>query len=104
MSDKIKWRSVLSYFTIGIIWWIFDKEIRENEFSAFHFKQWLIIFWLGILLSLVNIIFLGSFFAFLVYIVRIWLFILSVIGAYSAFNGIKKELPIIGKYVKNINI
>ncbi|RLC36174.1 hypothetical protein DRH27_05625 [Candidatus Falkowbacteria bacterium] len=90
--------AILAYLLIGIIWYFADDKMRKNDFAGFHVKQALIL----IIISFAGSIALSMTFV-LVWLIPLYqlvVFVFVVMGIINAYNGQKKELPIIGQFGK----
>ncbi len=67
---------------------------KDDEFVMYHVKQGAVLFFTGLILTAIPLI--G-------WLLNIGILILFFIGVSNAFNGEKKELPLIGKFGKKIN-
>lgn len=98
MTPKVQ--SILSY--LGILWLIafFVGKDQRNDLSKYHLKQSLGLFitaivfnvGAGILLAIIPSL------TFVIGIIGLFFLILMVLGIITAANGVKKPLPIIGKF------
>jgi len=90
--------AILAYLLLGIIWYFADDKMKKNDFAGFHVKQALIL----IIVSFVGSIALGMTFvlAWLIPLYQLIVFVFVVMGIINAYNGQKKELPLIGQFAK----
>ncbi|MEY3470701.1 MAG: hypothetical protein RLZZ223_51 [Candidatus Parcubacteria bacterium] len=85
------------FFLIGL----FTVE-KESTFVKFHIKQSLTLLILAILVNVLTVI---PILGWIIYpFAMIFILILFVMGILNALAGQEKELPIIGKYAKNLSI
>ena len=99
-KDEKDLLAILSYF--GILFLIPLLAGKNNKFNQFHAMQGLVLFiaeMITIMFARVPII--GWIGAPMLYIV--W-FVLFIVGIANVLQGQKKELPLIGQFVKNFNI
>ena len=93
--------ALLSYFFIGIIWYLADKEMKKSSFTRFHAKQGLIfliadiIFWV-----IMSVPLIGWLITPVLYVILV---IFLILGIINVATNKEKELPIIGKFAKNFN-
>jgi len=102
--EKGKLCAVLSYILIGIIWYFVDKEQKKNAYVRFHVQQALTLLILSVIVNVTGTIIpiLGWFI--ILPIGGLIVFIFWIIGVINALSGKEKELPLIGKYGKRLNI
>ncbi len=95
--EKEKVASALCYLFIGLFWYIFDKQLQDDDFVRFHAKQAFNLFLItiggGILLLSVMMITVV-----LAPIVAALLVVLDLIGIFYSVTGRKEELPLIGSW------
>jgi uncharacterized membrane protein len=95
--------AILSYFLVGMIWYLADEKMKKSEFAKFHFKQALVLLltsiaW-SIIYSILAVITMGLF-ALVGWIVQILLLVIAIIGIVNAANYKMKPLIIIGGFAK----
>jgi len=93
-SDNGKTVAIIAYITV--IGWIIALVIHNNdktEFGAFHLRQALGIFLVGIALTIFNSFLNISMFA---WIIQIGIIVFWVLGFISAVQGEKKLVPLLG--------
>jgi uncharacterized membrane protein len=105
--------AILMYiFPVGLIWYLVDEKMKANAFAKFHLKQALIL-WIAAIIVRVALGIFSSIIAFVPIIGWIfihlvspvfWLafFVLWLVGLMTAINGREKEVPVIGKFAKNL--
>lgn len=108
-TESGKWCLVLLWLTgwIGLIWFLVDEKMRKNNFVKFHFKQWLVVVILSVLISVVytpiygvlSVITLGIF-ALIGWVVYVPFIVWVIQGLIFAFKGEEKELWLVGKWGK----
>tara|TARA_Y100000310_G_C20699883_1_gene828722 strand:- start:90 stop:509 length:420 start_codon:yes stop_codon:yes gene_type:complete len=95
--------AVLSYFLVGILWWLLDDKLKKNAFVKFHVKQALVLLIASVAVSVAGwvLIFIPviGWISFAVLIIGI--FILWLMGILKAVNGKTEEIPLIGSFAKN---
>ena len=95
--------AVLSYFLVGILWWLLDEKLKKNTFVKFHVKQALVLLIASVAVSVAGwiLIFIPvvGWIAFAV--LRVGVFVLWIMGIVKAAQGKTAELPLIGSYAKN---
>lgn len=109
-QDPGKTVAILSYITlIGFIIAIVmhNDEKNKSELGAFHLRQAIGIFCLGIAMSIAQIIFLvipiiGWLISGALSLGMIALFVFWILGLISAINQEKKEIPFIGSFIQNL--
>ena len=76
----------------GLLPMIFGFAVRDksDEFITFHLNQALVVFLGAIISMLFAAVFIGM-------LLGIFVFVMAIMGMISAYNGEKKELPLIGK-------
>lgn len=96
--DNSKICAILSYFFIGIIWYLVDEDMKKSEFAKFHVKQALVLLIASVVLHVAGIAipFIGWFI--ILPLSGIITLILAILGVINAATGKKQKLPIIGKY------
>ena len=52
--DDGKLCAVLSYFVIGIIWFLVDEKMKKNSYVSFHVKQAIVLLIFSILIGVLN--------------------------------------------------
>ncbi len=90
---------------IGYLWILFLLPLllkKESEYCQFHAKQGMVLFITSIVLMVINIIpILGQIIFFLG---SITIAVLALLGFVNALQGRKWKLPILGGFVKKINL
>ena len=102
-TDNGKTVALISYLTI--IGWIVAYVMyagQKTALGAFHLRQSIFLFIIGIVLYIANIIFLfipvlGWIINILLLLAGIGLFVLWLIGLIAAINGEQKAVPIVGE-------
>jgi uncharacterized membrane protein len=96
-------------FPVGLIWYLVEERLQKDAFVKFHFKQWLVatitLIALTISLSIISFATLGILSVIirpLYALVMIFYLVWFIQGIIFAANGEKKELFLIGKYVKHL--
>lgn len=106
MSDVEKGKicAALSYILIGIIWYFADKEQKKNKYVRFHVQQALVLLIVSVIVNVAGTIIpiIGWFI--ILPVGGLIVFILWIIGLINSITGKEKELPLIGKYGKKLNI
>lgn len=109
--------AILSYFVIGLIWYLVDEEIKKSHIAKFHVKQALNIFIISfgfsfiytyIITPIINAILPLPVFGFifagvislLFGIIGITLLVIWIVGVLNAIQSETKPVPIIGKFAK----
>lgn len=76
---------------------------RKNKYAMYHAKQSLVLFIAGAILNVAGIVPIIGWF-----VIRpiggIFILVLWIIGLINAVTGVKKPLPLIGKYGKKIKL
>lgn len=97
--------AILSYFFVGMIWYLADEKVKKSGFAKFHFKQALILLIVSVALSILSsilaLVTLGMF-GFIAWIINIIILVLWIIGVINAANMKEKELPVIGGFAKKL--
>ena len=105
MSDvkNGKAAAVLSYFLVGILWWLLDEKIKKNAFVKFHVKQALVLLIASVAVSVAGwvLIFIPVVGWIAYAILRVGILVLWIMGIVKAAQGAKAELPLIGSFAKN---
>jgi len=102
-TEEGKPAAIIAY--ISIIGWLISyfaiHKDKKTELASFHLRQTLLLYLAGFVLQIAQRIFwaIAPFSALntLFNIVYLGLFILWVIGLIGAIQGVKKEIPLIGK-------
>ncbi|MBT4446111.1 DUF4870 domain-containing protein [archaeon] len=96
--------AVLSYFLVGILWWLLDEKVKKNAFVKFHVKQSLVLIIASIAVSVAGwiLVFIPVIGWIALAVLRIGIFVLWIMGIVKAAQGAKKELPLIGSFAKNL--
>lgn len=97
--------AILSYFLIGIIWFLVDDKMKKNKFVKYHVKQSLILIVASIALSIVNtiLLFVPVIGWLIILVANIFIFVLWILGIVYSARGEEKELPLIGQFAKHLN-
>ncbi len=100
-DDKKFWAFIATFLSIiGFIITLLIK--KDDEYVIFYAKQSLVVFIVFVIAWAVMIVpILGWIVGAVIYIIGVILWIISWIYAIS---GDKKEVPIVGKYVRNVNL
>ena len=95
--------AVLSYFLVGILWWLLDEKLKKNAFVKFHVKQGLVLLIASVALSVAGwvLVFIPVIGWIAQVVLQIGLFVLWVMGILGAVQGKTKEVPLLGPYAKN---
>ncbi|MBS1566157.1 MAG: hypothetical protein JST39_17370 [Bacteroidetes bacterium] len=102
-TDNGKTVALLSYITIiGWIIALIQHNNNKTELGAFHLRQTLAMFVIGIVLWIVQIFmifipFIGWIINLALLFAYLGLFVLWILGLISAINGEKKPVPVIGE-------
>ncbi len=91
---------ILSYLGILVLIPLFVS--RKDAFVKFHAKQGLVL----LIIEAIAWILIGSFWGplwILFRLIKLGVFILSIIGIINVLNKKEKELPIVGSWAKNFN-
>jgi len=78
----------------------FNDSIKNHPYVRFHMKQGFLLFVLNVLTLVVGYFPVIELFS---WILSIVVFILFIIGILNALGNKEKELPIIGKFAKEVN-
>ena len=106
MSDveQGKAPAVLSYFLVGIIWWLLDEKVKNNSFVKFHVKQAIVILGISILVSVIGAVLMWipviGWFAWLV--LRLGVLVIWVMGLLKAIQGKNEKVPLAGQFVDSL--
>ena len=104
--------AVLAY--LGILVFIPILAARNNKFAMFHAEQGLALFvtWVIVFIAfrfidpifnnMINMYFCGGSIIYLV--VRLFLFVLAIMGIINAAQGNVKEIPVIGSFGSKFNL
>lgn len=107
-TEEGKPAAIVSY--ISIIGWLISyfalHKDKRTELASFHLRQTLLLYLISFVLQIVQRIFfaimpfdtLGMIFN----IVYLGIFILWIIGLIGAIQGVKKEIPLIGKQAQTM--
>ena len=108
--------AVLSYFVIGIIWFLVDEKMKKNSYVSFHVKQALVLLIFSIALGIANAILsvilgllammtlgLASILMFIPTLISLIPLVLWIFGIVYSAQGTEKELPVIGQYGDKFN-
>jgi uncharacterized membrane protein len=95
--------AVLSYFIVGILWWLLDEKVKKNAFVKFHVKQALVLLIASVAVSVAGwiLIFIPIIGWVAFAVLRVGIIVLWIMGIVKAAQGVKKELPLIGSFAKN---
>ena len=102
-TDNGKTIALISYLTI--VGWIVAYVMYSSQktaLAAFHLRQSIFLFILGIILYIANMIFflipvLGWIMNIVLLLAGIGLFVLWLIGLIAAINGEQKAVPVVGE-------
>lgn len=96
--------AVLSYFLVGILWWLIDEKVKKNAFVKFHVKQGLVVLIASIAVSVAGFVLLFIPVIGWIVALALWLgiVVLWVMGIVGAIQGKTKELPVVGAFAKNL--
>lgn len=101
--------AILSYFLVGIIWYLADEKMKKSAFAKYHAKQALNLTIIGVVVSVALSIF-STIFALItlgfgalliapIYaIVSLVFLVIWIVGLINAINGKTKPVPIVGQY------
>jgi uncharacterized membrane protein len=73
-------------------------DAKNDPFVKFHVKQGLVLFILGVLVSVVSRMFMLSSISLLL---NVGVIALAVVGIMNAANGKEEKLPVIGQFADN---
>ncbi len=102
ISMEEKWCATINYSLIGLLWYLFDNEMRHKPFVKYHAKQSITILFVVMIIELLM--------GLMPFLLGVWIifilitFLLSLIGILQALEGKKKPIPFIGKYASKIRI
>ena len=96
------WCAALSYSYIGLLWFLFDKDIRKKQFVKFHVKQSILLLFLLLIFEMM--MGLMPFLSIIWLIFILLIFLLSIIGFFYSIEAKRKQIPFIGQYSNNIRI
>lgn len=98
--DENKLLAAIGY--VGILCLIPLLAKKDSAFCQFHGKQGLVLFVIWLVLSMINVLpVLGQ----LIWVLgSIVLLVLVILGIVHALNGEEWELPVLGKYAKQIKL
>lgn len=84
-------------FFVGLIWFLVDEKMKNNNFAKFHLKQLLVIIIASFAVSIVGAIipFIGWFV--ILPIGSLIILVLWIFGLIYAIKGEEKHVPLIGK-------
>ena len=85
-------RALAMCLYVGLLPLIFGFAVRDksDEFITFHLNQALIVTLGAIISALLSAVFVGV-------VLGIFIFVVAIMGIINAYNGEKKEIPLIGK-------
>lgn len=102
VSGESKLFAFLAYL-LGIVGFVLVFLVRrKDKFAMYHAKQSLMLFVAAVIISLVGIVPILGWFAYI--IGMIWLIIAWLMGLINALSGNEKPLPITGKYAASIKL
>ena len=88
--------AALSY--LGILFLIPMLVRKDNEFCKYHVRQGIVLFAIDVLLSF------GFLHAWVGAVLSFIIFIVSIIAIVRTLQGVKWELPLVGKYAQKITL
>jgi uncharacterized membrane protein len=91
---------ILSY--LGVLVIIPYIVAKNNSVVKFHVKQGLVLLGIEVIVWILG--YVAGPLALLLLIVNLGVLVLSIIGIINVVQGNQKELPLVGKFAKNINI
>lgn len=108
-KENGKFCAILSYFLIGIIWYLLDDKMKRDSLAKYHVKQSLNLAIIGFIFSIALGIFstiftlitfgIGAILLVPLYaVIGIFWFVIWLIGIINAAKGKQEEVPIIGKF------
>lgn len=97
--------AVLSYFLVGILWWLLDEKLKKNAFVKFHVKQALVLLIASVAVSVAGwvLVFIPVIGWIAFAVLRIGIFVLWIMGIVKAAQGKKEEVPLVGQFAKSFN-
>ena len=110
--DEGKVMGILSYLSILCLIPLFTK--KDDDFVYFHAKQGLVLFGLEIVVYVISRIIVGvligsivgwgmlSIWSLIFNLINLGLLVLSILGIINVVQNKKKELPLIGKFARNL--
>jgi uncharacterized membrane protein len=102
VSGESKLFAFLAYL-LGIIGFVLVFLVRRNDkYAMYHAKQSLMLFVAAVIISLVGIVPILGWFAYV--IGMIWLVIVWVLALLRALSGVEKPVPLIGKYGEKLKL
>ncbi len=110
-KNNSKLCAVLSYFLVGIVWYLADEKMKKDALAKYHFKQALNLLVIGVIISVVLSVFgavftlatlgIGALLLAPVYlVVNLILLVIWIVGIINAINGKLKPVPIIGQFAE----
>ena len=85
-------RALAMCLYVGLLPLIFGFAVRDknDEFITFHLNQALVVFLASLVAALLSAVFIGV-------LLGIFVLVVAIMGIVSAYNGEKKEMPLLGK-------
>ena len=115
-QQQFQLAAILSYFVIGLFWYVVDEKLHHSRLVKFHIKQALNLFVFSLVFSLLSTAItpimgilahipvfgwiIGGILSLILGLISLVIFTLWIIGIVKAFKEEKKYLPFIGKYAK----
>jgi uncharacterized membrane protein len=103
--DNPKTAAVVCYITVigWLIAYFMLYRTNRNEFAAFHLRQTLLLHILATVLNILSWLSLWKLFPYgILLVLAAFLFILWLIGAFRAINGIQKPVPVVGRLAQEM--
>lgn len=102
VSGESKLFAFLAYL-LGIVGFVLVFLVRrKDKYAMYHAKQSLMLFVAAVIISLVGIVPILGWFAYV--IGMIWLVIVWVFALLRALSGVEKPVPLIGKYGEELKL
>ncbi len=99
-TDQSLFMGILAYLSVLIV--ISYLLAKDNPFVKFHIKQGAVLFGIEIILWVAMRLFWPL--MFVIGILQIIIFILSIIGIVNVVQKKENELPLVGKFAKSIKL
>lgn len=103
--DNPRTAALVSYITLlgWLIAYFLLYRNNKNEFSAFHLRQTLLLHILAFFINALSLLALWHYIPNIVVIaLAVLLFLLWMMGAWSAINNEKKPVPLVGRLAQNL--